>query len=687
MRRMLLVVVIVIAVAALMAVVLARRSSEPSFDLGNLPGAAELRPAEYAAVRKITTRVRRPDGVHLAVDAFVPEEPLDGAAADERFPTIFSYTPYGRSVALTDLSWLDRLGLWFQRGLTRPMLDASAKPGVKALLARGYAYVSADMRGSGASGGSVMQLDPRHGPDGAALIDWITDQPWSDGQVCMHGQSYVGWSQFAVAAEQPEGLRCIAPSQIFFESYTGSTRPGGVTAIRWLQRYSDYLQGFTDNDRSRGYATAPAIDEDGDGALIDEIPLDPAVVEPRRYADNQDRSEQYYARATAEHAHNLQPVRMADEQYRFSDSILAFQGRQYSYAEISPGVMLARAIRDSDIAVLNIVGWFDGFAKGGFTTYATLAGYRPNRLFVAPRFHIPLEITPAYRELFDYAGSYADQLTFEELRFFDTNLKGLDNGWTAEPPVKLYVMNSGWRQFRMWPPADATSTPFHLSSDGMLSRATVAESTMDSLEVDWLSASNYGANGSNRWLLMTAPDDLMLRNKLDESALVYQTGALANELTVIGHPIVNLRVSSNQPDADVFVYLSDVAPDGRVHYVSEGRLRLGFAEAISDNDAQALGLIDVKPELPWHGFRRADYNPQALRDGRVVSARFDLFPTAWRFRKGHRIRIAITGADSGNFQLNPSACPAGDPATCPATVLHIHRGGTDGSVLELPVLQ
>jgi len=72
----------------------------------------------------------------------------------------------------------------------------------------------------------------------------------------------------------------------------------------------------------------------------------------------------------------------------------------------------------------------------------------------------------------------------------------------------------------------ATPTSLHLSPDGALSRTARGEGGVDTYEVDWLHASNYGAKGSNRWLLMTAPDDLMLRGTLDQSALVYETDAL-----------------------------------------------------------------------------------------------------------------------------------------------------------------
>lgn len=57
---------------------------------------------------------------------------------------------------------------------------------------------------------------------------------------------------------------------------------------------------------------------------------------------------------------------------------------------------------------------------------------------------------------------------------------------------------------------------------------------------------------------------------------------------------------------------------------------------------------------------------------------FDLLPTAYRFRKGHRIRIAITRADAGNFAT---------PVLKPAPRLNLLRDMDHASRIVLPVIQ
>ena len=57
--------------------------------------------------------------------------------------------------------------------------------------ARGYAYVFADLRGTGASFGTLnAELGRQLVADVGSLADWIAAQPWSNGRVGVTGVSY-----------------------------------------------------------------------------------------------------------------------------------------------------------------------------------------------------------------------------------------------------------------------------------------------------------------------------------------------------------------------------------------------------------------------------------------------------------------------------------------------------------------
>lgn len=648
----------------------------------------------FASFEKRSTFIRMPDGVRLAADVFLPAEPTAAAGEhDGRFPAVLAYTPYSRAYAEPGMPWWQRLVLWYRFHLPEPLYDASLAALNRVLLSEGYAVVGVDMRGTGASEGSQAPLMPRLGEDGARVVEWIAAQPWSDGSLAMTGQSYLGWSQFATAARGPEALKCIAPETIHFDTYAEAFRPGGILATRWLREYDRYLGSF---NRSRllpdsGFRpVAPVVDEDGDGRLVDEVPLadvgDPASFlddpEPR-YADGGDRSRHVLRSAVEEHLDNT-PV-TAFNSVRFRDGTVGFGVDTFPLVDTGPGTMLASTAQRR-LPVFNVGGWFDGFTEGTARIHATLAGAgAPSRLFIGPRFHVPADVPSPYRDELEYEGLLSADFAVELLRFFDHCLRGEENGWAGEEPVSLYVVNRGWRTASAWPPEDARTTPLHLAAGRRLVAAGAEVAAADTFDVDFTHRSDYGSNRVNRWLMMFTPDSVMERGAADRRALVYETEPLEEGLEVVGHPVVHLRVGSDREDADVFVYLSDVGPDGRVRYVTEGQHRAGF-HRLADPDGLTDGGLPALPDLPWHGFSAEDLDPAPLAGDRVVTLRFDLQPVGWYFPPGHRVRLSIAGADLGNFELNPTLCPSGEVESCRPTELHLQRGGADPSRIELPVV-
>jgi putative CocE/NonD family hydrolase len=152
----------------------------------------------------------------------------------------------------------------------------------------------------------------------------------------------------------------------------------------------------------------------------------------------------------------------------------------------------------------------------------------------------------------------------------------------------------------------------------------------------------------------------------DAKALTYTTEPLGSDLTVIGHPVVTLYVSSDQTDGDFYAYLEEVDSTGFSRYVSEGMLRASRrtqAQAPFDN----LGL-------PWERHHREDVTP--LVPGQMVELKFDLQPTATVFNAGYRIRVTIAGADVDNTEPPPVR---GRPTVT------MYRGGEHASRISLPV--
>src|SRR5512146_1757802 len=77
---------------------------------------------------------------------------------------------------------------------------------------RGYVFVQVYVRGRGRSGGFKSDnLGLQVGRDGHDTVEWIAQQPWSDGRVVMYGGSFLGMTQWRTAAQNPPHLTAIAP--------------------------------------------------------------------------------------------------------------------------------------------------------------------------------------------------------------------------------------------------------------------------------------------------------------------------------------------------------------------------------------------------------------------------------------------------------------------------------------------
>ncbi|MEL6538415.1 MAG: CocE/NonD family hydrolase, partial [Bacteroidota bacterium] len=94
-----------------------------------------------------------------------------------------------------------------------------ANPYVRSMNPSGYGFYGADHnfatitvhpRGVRLSEGTFAPFE-REAEDIPQIIDWIIQQPWSDGQVAMSGGSYLGFSQWAALKNHHPALKTIVP--------------------------------------------------------------------------------------------------------------------------------------------------------------------------------------------------------------------------------------------------------------------------------------------------------------------------------------------------------------------------------------------------------------------------------------------------------------------------------------------
>ncbi len=643
--------------------------------------APDVRPGEYAGYERHADYVAVADGTRLALTWYVPSQ----GPAVARFPVLLWYMPGHRET-------IDP-----RSGAIRPGMDPEE---LAFFTARGYVVAIAEMRGSGASFGfRIIDRGPQTGTDGRDLVNWIARQRWSNGRVGMIGASYQGFSQFATAAERPKALKAIFPEIAGFDDYTSLYYPGGILNIA-LARVAYAAMGRDDRNEFDPTSapprlpSVPVIDEDGDGELADEIPLDRngngSFLDdgPPRYADGKARADVYW-RATQEHQKNGILTNDKVTSARFRDSTLA--DTSYRYWDLDPGLKPDRIVQ-AGIAVYNRGGWFDYHARDTAQWFGTLQGHTPVRLLMAPTGHTGLPSPEARMQGRGnaYLAHFGDQQTSnvlvlnEKLRFFDRYLGGLDNGFDAEPPILIYVMGEGWRREDEWPLRRARPLRLWLGAHGSLADAP-GDAGVDVWQVDPEATSL--SQGANRWNygIAGAKAPLSLDGSLHRR-LAYTTEPLGEDREITGHPILEVTLGASVESADLYAYLEDVAPDGSSLLVTEGQLRANYHRRQSAPDSlPAASRLRVKPALPWPGFTQADFDPAPFAGGRSVRLVFDLMPTAWRFRAGHRIRLSLAGADRDSFEpsLAQPGGAAGSGGGDPKVHWYLHRGSAQ-SVLVLP---
>jgi predicted acyl esterase len=229
-------------------------------------------------------------------------------------------------------------------------------------------------------------------------------------------------------------------------------------------------------------------------------------------------------------------------------------------------------------------------------------------------------------------------LVEEAHRFFDRYLKGIDTGIDRDPPIHYFVIGAdAWRATNRWPLPEARQVPFALTRGGLMQGAARGPAFRRAFDVDYTVAPCVEAGSGARVQPCHLPG----------KGLSLAGDVLAAPVEVTGHGLADVWIAADAPDANLFLLLEDVAPDGTVRVVTEGRLKASLRKL-----AAAPWAL---PGLPWHRAYAEDAQP--LEPGVPARLQFDLLPTSYVFAAGHRIQFTFTGSDHRERARDPQAQP------------------------------
>ena len=637
-----LVISAIIAGAAIMALVTllfyhGRGPATPASAFGHYHSFAD---AGYDGTKRVSAYLTLGDGTRLAYDLILPTRKR--VPASERLPTLLKYTPYLRTWTIfdergnnliadfIDLSWQEKtflkLRYWFFDEGDR-FDPLSRTKWLEAMVKQGYAVIVVERPGTGASFGVMNPSFEASAREIDEILNWIAAQPWSNGHIGMHGDSFQAMVQFAAAAIGNPHLKAIFPASSPIDPYDSVEYPGGV--------HNKAFASFFAGAAAHLERLVTAVDDDEGHALLAQ-----ALAERRR-------------------ATMGERLDMSSQRYPFRDSVTPDGKQPWRGMALYPFI---DRINRAGVPIYMTTGWYDIFVGDQFLWWDNLTV--PKRVTVRPLDHTGMD-----------KGDFDLDYAAEAGRWFDHWLKGIDNGISEEAPIHYYVMGapqeSAWQASQGWPPPGLTPIPYYFVqgrsgtvssvNDGSLNLAAPLDPAgFDSYTIDYTTTSG----NRSRWTAVNFPHDYPDRRNNDAKALTDTGPRLAEARELTGHPIAHLWLATEAPDLDVFIYVEDVTSEGTSRYVTEGTLRASHRK-LGDAPFKTLGL-------PWHSHFESDL--MQIPPKEPVELVFALLPTSYRFAAGDRIRITVAFADADNFET---------PVLAPAPTVDLLRGAAHASYVEL----
>ncbi|MGB8727094.1 MAG: CocE/NonD family hydrolase [Candidatus Sulfotelmatobacter sp.] len=590
-----------------------------------------------AGIRRSTSRyVSMHDGVEIAVSVYLPQDLKTG----ERVPVLMRTTRYWRE---PKIGWIARMMVALHVVQADDLFDRQ----VLYFNQRHFAVLLVDARGSGASGGyRAMEFSPTEVADMGEVAAWAAQQRWSNGRVGTFGISYDGNTAETAAVPYQPAIRAVMPLYDNFDLLF-AIQAGGVALGGLLREWSDEVAALDRDD------VCGADEVKGWQCLRDRL-MTPGV----RPVDA-DLGGRHLAELVRQH-HNLN-VADAVAKVEFRDDRVG----PFTLGELSP-YGLRRQIEASKVPMMVWCGWLDGGGgEDALTRYENFSN--PQVVVIGPLSHGGgFNVDPFALKHTPPVPSSEEQFKMEA-DFFDRVLRS-DRPEPIETSIQYYSMGEGqWHTTKTWPPAGLSTDNLYFGAHNTLGAAAPsAASASDSYTVDFTASTG----NQSIWATGFGGGDVVYPDRAseDRKLLVYTSAPLETDLEITGTPVLTLEMSSTTSDGALHTYLEDVSPDGRVTYVDEGILRMIDRKEV---DPKSLPYVPLGPP---HSFLRKDAEP--LTPGEPARIRIGLYPTSVLLHKGHRIRVALAGADAAVFQRYPAD---GTP------IWTMYREGHRASFIELPV--
>jgi predicted acyl esterase len=554
------------------------------------------------------------DGIVVRADVFRPE-------GEGRHPVLMSYGPYAKGLHFGEGYPVQ----WSSLTAQHPELLVgssgryanweTADP--ERWVPLGYICIRVDSRGAGRSPGVIDCFSPRETQDFHDCIEWAAAQPWSNGKVGLAGVSYYGATQWMVAATRPPHLAAICPFEGFSDFYRDACRHGGILNTFMKEWYPKQVENVQHGLGRRGRVNPNT-----------GVPISgPAELSEAEMAANRV---------------DIDAQQVAAE--LITDSY--FDGRRTDLSAVEVPVLSCGNWGGQGLHLRgNVQGYLDA---GSAQKWLELHG------------------------LEHWTEFYTDYGVALQRRFFDRFLKGEDNGWDREPPIRMQVRHVDRfveRAEHEWPLARTQWTRAYLDAAEQALRPDPARAasvaTFDGLK----------------------------------GGVSFSTAAFEHATEVTGPLAATLYVSTTARDADLFLTVRAFAPDGKEHlFLGAVEPRAPLTQGWLRASHRKLDERASTPHQPVHTHDEIQW----LVPGEVHELQVEIWPTCFVFPKGYRLVLTVGSTDFDHGLPGPHPQIYGKEMRGSSVLLHdhpadrtperfagettVHTGGQHASFLLLPVI-
>lgn len=572
--------------------------------LGQCNG-CDLSPDEAAAYTKTVEMqdmvgIQMRDGVILNSRIYFPNVPK------EDLPTILIRTPY--YIPTGDFTWFSTAMATF--------------------LKNGYVIVVNNERGRFWSEGEYTFLAGAK-EDGYDVIEWIVNQPWSNGKVGTYGCSSSGEHQLGLATMNHPAHAAMIPvaagagiGEVGKYAPQGMFYRGGAVQMVWVDWY--YL---------RGQSEFPKFSESLNWEKKRKL---------NKYFSLWPEKPEVDWRKVHLHLPFINQLKSIDALQSDFDQFSQRFPNDPEWDELD----FARDTDRYGVPALHVNSWYD--ASFGPSSFALFEHMQNNYFDEESGKHQYMIISPTDHcgqlkagNNFYYGDRYLGNAKFNYLQlyldWFDHWLKGEKNAVLDRKKIQLYTMGKNqWEYFEEWPPKKAEKETLYLSSDagantklgdGTLVKEKPVREKFDEFSYD--PKNPVPSLGDNDWgfLVETKSGSYDQSSiELRQDVLVYSSPVLSNDVQITGPVEVILYLSSNVKDTDLTAKLVDVYPDGKAYNVAESIQRVRWRE----------------------GYER----PVFMEPGEVYEVKIGPLLTSNLFKEGHQIRIEIASSNFPRFERN-----------------------------------